>query len=571
MGDIDFEEQLELERLEAEKKARLAEEGKTERVDPDGTVFEWDEQKQAWFPKIDADFIAQYQMKYGESSDGSQDDASKQQTDYEKYVNYYQNYIQAELQEEQVLQKKPKQNQGEETHEATLQKLEHLENKMQSGQDDETEDGQYSSDTKEDMEKYTEEQKKQYNEYWSYYYGTEYHDYYSDCLAQDAAAEAKTDPNDKGSEEKEGKEEENKEGKKKAKKRKGPPPRDQGWFDVDSEHNRNVYVSGLPLDVTMDEFREMMHKYGLIEFDPRSKQPKIKLYMDENGQPKGDGRCCFIKKESVDLILNLLDGADYKGHKIHVERAQFHMKGDYDPSKKKKKLTNKEKRKLKERQAKLFDWRPDKMRGERAKHERVVILKNLFDPKTFEDDPAQITTLTNNIRTECGNYGDVKKVVVYDRHQDGVVKVMFSSAEEADMCIQYMNQRYFGQRRLLAAAWDGKAKYEVEETEAEREARLKKWENFLEEEEKDISGTPSGSRTTNNGTSLPASSPKETSNTDSNQADNTSQSDGKTDSNPVSNVADPGTADNTKNTTAVDSGSKEGLETETTVAKPGEG
>lgn len=60
----------------------------------------------------------------------------------------------------------------------------------------------------------------------------------------------------------------------------------------------------------------------------------------------------LFQKESVDLILNLLDGSEYRGHKVKVERAQFTMKGDFDPSKKKKKLSNREKKKLKERQAK---------------------------------------------------------------------------------------------------------------------------------------------------------------------------------------------------------------------------
>ena len=54
----------------------------------------------------------------------------------------------------------------------------------------------------------------------------------------------------------------------------------------------------------------------------------------------------------MDLALKILDGCDVRGHKIKVERASFHMKGNYDPSKKKKKLSNKEKRKFREKQAK---------------------------------------------------------------------------------------------------------------------------------------------------------------------------------------------------------------------------
>ena len=37
-----------------------------------------------------------------------------------------------------------------------------------------------------------------------------------------------------------------------------------GWFEIDKERNHNVYVSGLPLDVTKDEFVELMSKCGII-------------------------------------------------------------------------------------------------------------------------------------------------------------------------------------------------------------------------------------------------------------------------------------------------------------------
>ena len=61
----------------------------------------------------------------------------------------------------------------------------------------------------------------------------------------------------------------------------------------------------------------------------------------------------LFQSESVDLALQLLDDSDIRGHKIHVEKARFEMKGDYDPNKRKhKKLSNKEKRKAKENQAK---------------------------------------------------------------------------------------------------------------------------------------------------------------------------------------------------------------------------
>jgi HIV Tat-specific factor 1 len=54
----------------------------------------------------------------------------------------------------------------------------------------------------------------------------------------------------------------------------------------------------------------------------------------------------------VDLALKLLDGYELRGHKLHVERAKFQMKGSYDPNLKPKKRKKKEKEKLKKMQEK---------------------------------------------------------------------------------------------------------------------------------------------------------------------------------------------------------------------------
>ena len=38
--------------------------------DGSGMLYEWDKEKKAWFPRIDNDFMAQYQMNYGFTKDG---------------------------------------------------------------------------------------------------------------------------------------------------------------------------------------------------------------------------------------------------------------------------------------------------------------------------------------------------------------------------------------------------------------------------------------------------------------------------------------------------------------------
>lgn len=54
------------------------------------------------------------------------------------------------------------------------------------------------------------------------------------------------------------------------------------------------------------------------------------------------------------------------------------------------------------------------MRGERSKHEKIVIVKNLFDPADFVKDVKLILDYQQDLREECLKCGSVKKVIVYD-------------------------------------------------------------------------------------------------------------------------------------------------------------
>ncbi|KZC03769.1 PREDICTED: HIV Tat-specific factor 1 homolog [Dufourea novaeangliae] len=264
-----------------------------------------------------------------------------------------------------------------------------------------------------------------------------------------------------------------------AKKKAQEPPT---WFEVDEAHNTAIYMSGLPLDITMEELTALFNKCGLIARDEKGKN-RIKLYKDSNGQPKGDALCIYIKVESVDLALKLLDGSQIGGKTLSVQRAKFQMKGDsYDPA-----LKPKRKRKDKDRQKKihekLFDWRPERALGEPLKHERVVIIKNLFSPEDFDKEVALLLEYQQDIRSECLKCGDVRKVVIYDRHPEGVAQVTFREPTEAQACVQLLNGRWFSQRKISAEIWDGKKKYKVNETDEQIEARIDKWSKYLDDEE----------------------------------------------------------------------------------------
>ncbi|KAK2581259.1 hypothetical protein KPH14_008049 [Odynerus spinipes] len=159
-------------------------------TDPnDGSVYIWDREKSAWFPKVDEDFMARYQMSYG-------------------FINPN------DMVASQEKPEKPDQAQ----------------------------------------QKQTKEQKK---------------------------AEAK-------------------------RKAQEPPT----WFEVDEAHNTAIYVTGLPLDVTLEEITTLFGKCGLIARDEKGKN-KIKLYRDCVGELKGDALCTYIKikrckSNGIDRILYII-------------------------------------------------------------------------------------------------------------------------------------------------------------------------------------------------------------------------------------------------------------------------
>lgn len=79
-----------------------------------------------------------------------------------------------------------------------------------------------------------------------------------------------------------------------ANKRKAPPVPPK-WFEVAPEQNTKVYVCNLPLDVTEEEFGEVMAKCGMVMKDLKSGKLKLKLYRDKSGELKGDGLCHYIR------------------------------------------------------------------------------------------------------------------------------------------------------------------------------------------------------------------------------------------------------------------------------------
>uniref|UniRef100_A0A0N4Z2K8 17S U2 SnRNP complex component HTATSF1 n=1 Tax=Parastrongyloides trichosuri TaxID=131310 RepID=A0A0N4Z2K8_PARTI len=291
-----------------------------------------------------------------------------------------------------------------------------------------------------------------------------------DCDSDEEKGDKKVD--EKGNDEKSKK---NKNGK-----------RPSGWIDFEEDKNTTVYVQGLPLDMTEEKFVELFSKCGVIQNDPRTNKPKIKLYRNEDGSLKGDGTCRYIKRESIFLALQILDGMKVDDDcELKVEEAKFQMKGEFDPKKKKRGLTAQEKKKFLERQNKIFEFKPDLPVNYRPKSDCVVILKNAFDINELIKDASLLFDIKESATELFSKYGTVKKVIVYENNRDGVISGKFTNTEESDLAVKHLNGSLFRGRVLVADYWDGRTKYAVSEDEEQIKERMKNWEQYLQDNKDD--------------------------------------------------------------------------------------
>jgi len=252
----------------------------------------------------------------------------------------------------------------------------------------------------------------------------------------------------------------------------------------------SVYISGLPFDTTLEEMKEVFSKYGIISEDINTGQPRIKLYKDSEGNLKGDGLVTFLKPESVELCINLLDDSDFRlgeNSRIRVQKAEFKEKERTNDNNNK---NPDNKRKIQQKiikQQKKLDWF-DETTGKRAeKSKKVMILKNMFTVEEIEEDPSLILDLKEDVRTECENFGEVTDVVLYEKNPEGVISVRFKDELSVLLCIRKMNGRYFAGKRIVAEVYDGKTKYRVdnplENKEEEERKRSERYRQFLNQQE----------------------------------------------------------------------------------------
>lgn len=246
-----------------------------------------------------------------------------------------------------------------------------------------------------------------------------------------------------------------------------------------SKHNW-VYVTGLPNDITEDEIMNHFTKVGILATSAHDQSPKIKLYRDEDGIPKGDCSLCYHSADSVALALSVLDGGYIRlNSQISVTKADFQSqpsssKADNNSSKGTDKPSVSQMKVAQAAQRQALSWNDDDDGGGVRKRDllTIVVLERAFDPMALarceaSQKEARLHALERKVAVNCGKFGEIDKITVYSKHPEGAVIVRFRTNYAAQQCKEQLHGQVWvtepgdgaGLRTLY---WDSKTDYGAE-------------------------------------------------------------------------------------------------------------
>ena len=261
-----------------------------------------------------------------------------------------------------------------------------------------------------------------------------------------------------------------------------------------------VYVTGLPAgdstnnanSVTTETVAKYFSKVGLLDLDPETLQPKVKLYRDSaTGKIKGDASVCYARPESVELALSILDESPWDSkHTIKVQRATFQAKNDGTSG------SDKDTRKRPRRQVSEAQRKVAKLALLQAQDEgfggrlsggrkglRIIIVRHMLDgiPENRWEDEVQ---------QHSQDFGQVEKITVISEEKLVIIKFVEPSAAR-DAIAAWHGQRINpkSDSDVHAIYWDGVTDYvhtikqqeKSKKEEDERHDQFGKWLDSQEE------------------------------------------------------------------------------------------
>jgi RNA recognition motif-containing protein len=214
--------------------------------------------------------------------------------------------------------------------------------------------------------------------------------------------------------------------------------RDAGLW-VGSKVNPNIYVSGLPPDITTDELYDIFHQAGQLKPDLEAGTPntfRIKLYGN------GDGLVTFLHEESVGLAVQRFNGYTIRdGYTISVQQADFKTGSDpidtpaltLDELRARAEMNKDHRQKViglyKKEKDLRSAWDVSEY-GVNDKRKRPVVV---FGPIGVDVDYDYIESCINGF---CEKFGEIKKIIKI--HNFFCAK--FKTIQQADACVAALSE-----------------------------------------------------------------------------------------------------------------------------------
>ncbi|CAJ1968892.1 unnamed protein product [Cylindrotheca closterium] len=251
--------------------------------------------------------------------------------------------------------------------------------------------------------------------------------------------------------------------------------------------NRNaknwIYISGLPTDkgITEDDIHKYFSRAGLLDLDPESLKPKIKLYRTASGQLKGDASICYAKADSVNLALQVLDESPWdEKHILRVQKAKFEAKVTGDGSSagtKRRRPASDAKRKV--ARLALLQAQDEGFGGRLSGGRKglcIVVVKNMMDG-------IEENKLEDMIYSYCQEHGEVEKITCMEKAK--VVIIKFAEPTSAANALGALNGKPnpSTKKKMEAMYWDGVTDYTHKDEESDEEERLDQFGQWLESQE----------------------------------------------------------------------------------------
>lgn len=162
--------------------------------------------------------------------------------------------------------------------------------------------------------------------------------------------------------------------------------------------------------------------------DPVTGGLKIKIYKDEQGDPKGDCRVAYENIESVQMALEMLSDSEIRpGFPVHIELAQFEQKGEAYKPREVKKIDKIEKLRIKAEHERQTAWGDEEIHNIGLK---IVVLENFYTydemMEAGEEYPELFKELELEIRSEVeSKTGSIVKIEFFKDNPLGVCKIRF--------------------------------------------------------------------------------------------------------------------------------------------------